>query len=449
VSNWTYGFYNMDKFKTGTTEYELSGNYSIVFYDVFGEDWRTVAIQYEDDCDQIISALEGIPNDVIMGNSVQCLVQTNHSYIWHNKIPEDDKGSEYNLFKVVTLVFPTNVGKLMQPYLDIYLDGPRPTLVTDESTSTLKSFFFADGFTGEYVDYVPDYCEDVEVTLALSSNGQYMLSSLSNKETILLKRCLGDADGVDTIDGNNQNDVFQWDHGNIVTPHLIKLIETTESMPTTRICNSTNTYFAPSGNEAWCDNYMPAGWYAPLIYDQVSEEFLIYNMPDDYDATAKFRVFTTTGMLNRVNKDDSMKQNDIFSRSLFYSESTGTGESMDCETRTSSNGDCLDKGDMAMFFSILDPMSNVEYHNIYTIDKIYTDRNSTTYGAQTQIVLDIGSNFGLVNQNATAYKFYPPAGVNWAAECSDRGLCDSSSGLCQCFTGYTSDDCSVQNILAQ
>jgi len=34
-------------------------------------------------------------------------------------------------------------------------------------------------------------------------------------------------------------------------------------------------------------------------------------------------------------------------------------------------------------------------------------------------------------------------------ECSNRGLCDYSSGLCKCFKGYTDFDCSLQNSLAQ
>jgi hypothetical protein len=33
-------------------------------------------------------------------------------------------------------------------------------------------------------------------------------------------------------------------------------------------------------------------------------------------------------------------------------------------------------------------------------------------------------------------------------ECSRRGKCDYDAGVCECFDGFTDEDCSVQSSLA-
>ena len=46
-------------------------------------------------------------------------------------------------------------------------------------------------------------------------------------------------------------------------------------------------------------------------------------------------------------------------------------------------------------------------------------------------------------------KFSPGAtSYEFVQQCSGRGLCNGDDGLCECFTGYTSDNCDQQSALA-
>jgi hypothetical protein len=424
-ANFTFGYY------TDSSSDVISGNYSLVFYDVHGEDWKTEAIEFDATCPDIIAKLEGLPNNAIPENSILCLDLDSDDFA-------NDAPSGHYYHKAVTLVFPGNPGVLRQMEVDIYLDGPRPTLVSNEATSTLGTFVFANGFHGEFVDYVSDYCEGVEVTLDPDAR---RITGLDTTETILLKRCLGGADF--SQDTNVVGEVYDWDYGSDEYPHLVKFVEAEPGY--SRICNATDTYFPPLGITGYCYNNEPAGFYAPVVF--TSPYFNFFNhLKWTYSATTKFRVFTTKGTLQRVNTDSAIAYNGVFSNTVSYSASTLQSDSMDCETRTDTPGACLTKGDRVMFFRP-NSVFNPSFHNIYTVMKVGRSRSST-YSPITEIVLDMGINFQqfpIMN----VYKFTPATGASYAAECSDRGVCDSSTGICKCFRGYTKDDCSVQNTLAK
>ena len=55
-------------------------------------------------------------------------------------------------------------------------------------------------------------------------------------------------------------------------------------------------------------------------------------------------------------------------------------------------------------------------------------------------------NTGIV----TLFHFNPSQDGNYeyVSQCSNRGLCDTTAGVCHCFNGYTGVDCSIQNALA-
>lgn len=494
VANWTLGFTSNGG--TGAaSKTDLTGHFSIVFYDVFGEDWRTEAISYNADCDAITLALESLPNDVIAHNSVQCLDQleiTNE----HLTTLSVSTPHTATLLRAVTLVFSKNVGVLKQPEIDMFLDGSRASIFTAESTSSLKSFVFADGFHGEFDDLVPDHCEDVLVTLTEVNGQGWVLDGLDAAETKLLKTCLGDSNGNTGLGTTGQtysafsglssanqpipsqsDETYDWDQGSVKHPHLIKLVQKRDRDVYTRICNATDVYNSAMDSNDWCDNYSPAGFYLPLIFDAntvgLGHGFRLFGLTgtlaSEISQTTEYHVFTTTGMLLQIGLDSAFTTDTLFSRNVYYEKISATGQlPKDCETIPAANkvdaisgqNQCLEKGDRVMFFYMggtphnldinqaltVDQTQNAKHHNMYTIDKISVGRNSA-FEARTEIVVDMGINFAHLT-NASAYKFYPPTGASWAKECSDRGNCNTDTGLCECYTGYTHDDCSVQNTLA-
>merc|ERR1711968_225281 len=99
----------------------------------------------------------------------------------------------------------------------------------------------------------------------------------------------------------------------------------------------------------------------------------------------------------------------------------------------------------------------------HTVDRIYYE--TTTTGSDTvpkqngaiakftlnEIVsVELGrtGNTTKVDNAETRAIYNDQRGTTENKECSGRGLCDETSGLCQCFKGYTDDDCSRQNALS-
>jgi hypothetical protein len=229
-------------------------------------------------------------------------------------------------------------------------------------------------------------------------------------------------------------------------------------------------------------------------------------------ASKKTDVFTSIGSIdNDIATASNVAQWTVavFDLKSFYSNvvytlsktaAAGGIDHVDCETQSSNTGannvyQCIEKGDYVMIFDLEDGGStnNPKYLNMYQVMKIsrenreavqdmqlgfesstgpdttdtYQSSSSATYTdyahferLRYQIVLDYGMNArynkidltetGAVTNNARIYKFTPPSThVKWVGQCSNRGICDSGSGICRCFPGYSGDDCSTMNALAQ
>merc|ERR1711871_1196866 len=290
--------------------------------------------------------------------------------------------------------------------------------------------------------------------------------------------------------------VYDWDYGAINDgaggdyfmdsyPHAIKLVE-------------VNPY----------DDYQ-GGLYYLIWWDPSANsgagEFNVANMPGPTQitnkATQSYAVYVTDGVVERVIYDDnspSAKEIDAASDkriTAYFSQFSNvlyTSYDVACETTENKVEPCLDKGDLLFLInsvytmdtpdpqtstSTMSPSGNPEESgNIFTITKIFKEdiTTNTFTGNEVEdryrIVLDKNinwsgdtkidqstltgfqvdsngaKNIGIVN----LFKFTPATTGNYdfVSQCSGRGTCDQEQGLCQCYKGYTNDNCDTQSALA-
>lgn len=405
-SNYTYQFYAQ------TVSANLTGNYSLIFYDSGNEDWQTEPISWDADCATIISALEHLPNNVIPTGSVRCY--KDEKTLNGGSIGQHASGVEpiydANMYVIskYTIAFSQNPGKLKQISINKYLDGSRPTLYTGERTSTLGWQIYPNGFIGENVDMVPTQCEGVLVTLGssdASTEYTHYLTGLTSAEERLLKICLGDSNG----DSSDNVEVYDWDYGDQYNPHLIKLVDATQdtnittidpwgdtsflthNYPVSKLCTSITdtlnvTRYYDADGAVVCRNPNPPGFYAVVYYDSTltsTYPFRIYTRAaQDYGTTTQFRVFTTDGYLQLVNINAGVYTSSVhystaknvenhYSNIVHLTNTTGSTASnvnyanylgaMDCQTNAvGDNGalDCLDKDDYVMILRTTDSDSS-------------------------------------------------------------------------------------------
>jgi hypothetical protein len=341
-SNYTFVIYSQ---KDGLS-YE--GKYSLKFYDAYGEDWETgpIDIRYHSEalppyessrsieaqtCDAIRDAMESIPNDVIPKGTVKCRAYTDFkNQIYEKYMPTTHHLQNFWPLVGFVLAFPENPGALKQPEFNFHLDGSRPSAYTTTTSDDLQSWVYPNGFQGEEVDIVPDYCEGVVVTLD-ESNSLWTLAFEDEAVMLpLFKKCLGEAD---SSTATTAADIYDWDYGTPRNPHLIKLVDRSykqsngEYTPATEFCNTTSEELAgveidgASLGKGWCLNSNPPGFYMVTYFYFDSDpsaldgsvlpappgKFVVFQSTgEDYKSrtsggTVYFDVFTTTGTMTSVS----------------------------------------------------------------------------------------------------------------------------------------------------
>lgn len=338
------------------------------------------------------------------------------------------------------------------------------------------------------------------------------LDGVSDTELALLKACLGDANGdvTDNLVSDVENWDY-GDHSNPHLIKLIDATQDdlrySDTDPTHWIPSKVQlSYLCAQGvftnDEAMCDRMDPPGFYAAIYWDNTAAKFKIYGRPfNDYTVDTSFHVYTTTGYLALVDSstvafntwDDSSNQlSELLTNNIKTLATSGNDRhGLDCET-SASGLECLTKGDLMMVlqtgqnyagattsggYQILNSVrhaSNAIYPQIYEVKKISNEpipeeHYATTYGytwadtnnipsfVRNQIVTDKSFNVNfhlstitpLADSSAAVFKFYPPSNAyHYAGECSNRGICDTESGLCNCFAGFTNDNCDTIDALA-
>jgi len=327
----------------------------------------------------------------------------------------------------------------------------------------IVTFVSTDGQQGEDDDYFADHCDGVTVTIPAATNAgasatDYVaLSGLDTAETKLLKSCLGDSNG----DATDNVEVYNWDYGTAAYPHLIKLVRTVTS-------------------------YNDGGYYAALYWHSGTSTFRLVNpfVPPDALTTDTYDVYTTKGILKQTSTTAQayfgygahhiVTTTTIQSTDVLSDESLYDGD-ISCESNplAANVAHCLNHSDIFTVLDFASPQANAPYINLYTAKRVWTteyknkvgDQDSTLTSAAATVLVaqelhrgtnvietDLALNWGSedIAYSFNVYKFVPNSAstYNYVAPCSNRGICNTDSGICSCFAGYTSDACSVQNSLA-
>ena len=138
------------------------------------------------------------------------------------------------------------------------------------------------------------------------SGAFYYLNDVLGLESRLLAQCLGKANtnpSTFSATGRVKGQNYEWDYGDIYNPHLIRLVQRTQDLPTNLCKGYLNS---ENNNDITCNTtytYSP-GFIVPIYYDINTNLYIIYTRAGaDFSPDTFFSVFTTTGMAQLVSED--------------------------------------------------------------------------------------------------------------------------------------------------
>lgn len=377
---------------------------------------------------------------------------------------------------VYYLQFYGNLGRFPQPQISIYADtqSSRPTIGSVNGTLVTRAW--SQGQQGFDADMVTDFCAGVRVSVMVSEGEAFLWGAFSATDLLW---CLGTADFDDSNNVemtrlvNNKVETWEGDYGSASNPHLIKIQR--------RVTADEDggffvlVWYDPVGtNFDGGSGYRFTGDNKPVF--RIMHPLYSLDSFEGFNG-AFYNVFTTHGVVQMV-QNGTIAHFEFGSNHLYtmrptdpWREDKGTAADLSCEKMGAKTGqntstwDCLDKND---YFFVLDPYvttNNPAFTNLYRAESIvrvdprdakgmgdtYTNQSANTF--RNLIVSDYNVNWMSSPRGSGRHHIFkftpsPYSTYEYVAECSNRGLCNTFEGVCECFGGYTGDACQVQASIA-
>jgi len=488
----------------------LSGTYALKFYDAFGEDYQTIPLKTDADCYTVEDALDGLPNTVIPDDSIVCTKVTDTGSAWaasgYSLTFRGNPGYLKQLF------VDTYLDGDRSTVVSSHASGALRTQIYNEGMTGEFTDYFATQCQNVYAEISSDSAPSPSDFPELNSGYYLKLDTVETKllKQCLGDSDGVDDDNVEVYDWDYGSIVVGGHLRMSSYPHAVKLVQVDPyddyqggmyyltwwesvsrkfilaNIPTAKTVGSSTTPYAV---------FVTDGIVERVIVDA---EFAAGETIDGYTDDAKDPDYGDNTVHAGIGELDGKNhwQDDELVTAMFepYSNVLYTSYDTACETAFHAVEPCLDKGDM--LFVIDSNYYAGEFHkgtvqrpdgvkllsstaptygspathesgNIYTIKKIYKeDPTEQTFDTEDRYRIVVDKNIPFSGLNTVAFtanltdhptvnrgivnifKFSPATTGNYdfVASCSNRGTCDE--GTCECFKGYTNDNCDVQSSLA-